>query len=409
MNTALPILAWARTPVAPRGGALRLRHPHQLAAPLIEALLARAGLPGSAIDGLILGNALGAGGNPARLAALAAGLPESCPAISLDSQCCAGLDAVQMAAARIASGQADVLIAGGAEAWSRAPIRAHRPLPTGTGGAATGLTTEIPHTYERPAFSPWPERDPDPIEAAACYAGQQAWLRRQQDDYARDSHERAVQAQDELLEAIVPVDGLDHDSYPRRLPPGRLARLPTIAAARSAQGQDCSLSTLSISPQADGAALVLLASPAACRRHGLRPHAWYAGGLSIGTAPEHPMLGAARAALGALHRRGWRSGWLDAVELHDAFAVQGLAFQRALALPPALLNANGGGLARGHPIGASGAIALVQLLATLDRRGSGARRRRGLAAIAAAGGLGSAVLVEVSGAGVPSGPSPAQG
>ncbi|MFY8178587.1 MAG: beta-ketoacyl synthase N-terminal-like domain-containing protein, partial [Limnohabitans sp.] len=151
------IVGQARTAVAPVGGAFRTLQVHELAAPVVRALLQRANVSVDHVDALIMGNALAAGGNPARLVALAAGLPERCPAWSLDTQCCAGLDAVAMGAALISSGQAQVVIAGGAEAWSRAPVRHHRPLHA----------DESATPYERPAFSPDPARDPDLIEAAA--------------------------------------------------------------------------------------------------------------------------------------------------------------------------------------------------------------------------------------------------
>lgn len=388
MRQPVAILGWARTPVAPRGGALREQPAHGLVAPLIQALLQRSGLPASAVDGLLLGNALGAGGNPARLGALAGGLPEHCPALSIDSQCCAGLDAVLLAAARLASGQAGVLLAGGAEAWSRAPIRQHRP-------ASPGQPAQV---YERPPFTPWPARDPDPIQAAARHAARQHWHRVQQDRYALASHQRALAAQLRMAREIVPTAGLARDSYPRPLAPDRLARLPVIAAARSSKGEDCSLSTLAISAQADGAALLLLASPAACQRLGLQPEYWLAGGSSIGCDPQQPLQGAQRAATAALAQQGWPYEALDCIELHDAFAVQGLDFQQDSGLPAARINPGGGGLARGHPIGASGAIALVRLLGELRAMTAPPRASagiwRGLACIAAAGGLGSAVLVE---------------
>ena len=156
LNAGWPIIGWARTPVAPVGGALRHCQPHDLGAPLVRHLLAQAGLPADAVDAVVLGNALGAGGNPARLLALAAGLPERTQALTVDTQCCAGMDAVTQACGLLALGQAQVVLAGGAEAWSRAPIRMHRP-----GG------TEAPQPYEQPAFTPWPTRDPDMLDAAA--------------------------------------------------------------------------------------------------------------------------------------------------------------------------------------------------------------------------------------------------
>lgn len=387
----IPILAWARTPVAPVGGALSACQPHDLAAPLVARLLADSGLPPEAVDAVVLGNALGAGGNPARLLALAAGLPERVPAITLDSQCCAGLDAITHACGLLALGQAQVVIAGGAEAWSRAPLRMRRPAQAGA----------EPQPYEQPAFTPWPERDPDMLQAALDGAQRLGLSRAAQDAYAQASHARAVAARAAMAAEIVPLAGLAHDAYPRSLSAERVARMPAVAVGRAAGGRDCrdcSLSTVAVSPKADGAALLLLATSAACERLGLRPRAHWCGNASVGGAPESPMLCAIAAARAAQARSGWQLEGLDALELHDAFAAQGLAFCDALGLAPEAINRGGGGLARGHPIGASGAIALVRVLAQLGAR-AGARAQRGIACIAGAGGLGTATWVEVGACG----------
>ena len=364
----VPLLAGCRTPVAPRHGALRHHTPHTLAAPLVLHLLQTVGLPPEAVDTLILGNALGAGGNPARMTALAAGLPQRCATFSVDTQCCSGLDAINLAAARILSGQSDVVIAGGAEAWTRSPIRQHRPMDA----------TQAAIPYERPAFTPWPARDPDPLQAAADYAARHGFTRHQQDEYARDSHARAVRAVAArpacTPSAILPLEGLLHDAYPRLLTERQALRMPVAARSPTnthslaASDSDYALSRLAISPQADGAALVLMASAEFCARHGITPAAHWLGGLSLGADPENPLTGALAATEALLQRQRLDLDALHAVELHDAFAVQGLAFQQALqsqGLDPARINAWGGGLARGHPIGASGAIALVELLARL--------------------------------------------
>lgn len=366
---SVPLLAGCRTPVAPRHGALRHHTPHTLAAPLVLHLLQTVGLPPEAVDTLILGNALGAGGNPARMTALAAGLPQRCATFSVDTQCCSGLDAINLAAARILSGQSDVVIAGGAEAWTRSPIRQHRPMDA--------TLAAIP--YERPAFTPWPARDPDPLQAAADYAARHGFTRHQQDAYARDSHARAVRAMAArptcTPSAILPLEGLVHDAYPRLLSERQASRMPVAARpschvsdGSAPSGSDCALSRLAISPQADGAALVLMASTEFCARHGITPASHWLGGLGLGTDPENPLTGALAATEALLQRQRLAPDALHAVELHDAFAVQGLACQEALqsqGLDPARVNAWGGGLARGHPIGASGAIALVELLARL--------------------------------------------
>ena len=146
------------------------------------------------------------------------------------------------------------------------------------------------------------------------------------------------------------------------------ARSPTNTHSPAASDSDCALSRLAISPQADGAALVLMASAEFCARHGITPAAHWLGGLSLGADPDNPLTGALAATEALLQRQRLDLDVLHAVELHDAFAVQGLAFQQALhgkGLDPARVNAWGGGLARGHPIGASGAVALVELLARL--------------------------------------------
>ena len=373
VNHPWPIVGWARTPVAPVGGALAQCAVPDLTTPLIIRLLHSAGVPAQAVDALVLGNALGANGNPARLAALAAGLPDRVAAWTVDSQCCSGLDALTHACGLLALGQAEVVIAGGAEAWSRAPIRAHRPYRAG----------EVAQTYECPAFAPAP-RDRDMLDAAAAVAGQQSLTRAAQDAWAVTSHARALAYAPG--DEVVPVAGLARDAYPRVLTPARAARMPAVRPGTSTQGADCSLSTVAISPKADGAALLLLASPAACRRWNLRPRAQWQGAVSLGAAPEAPMLAAQQAAQQLLHCQGLAATDVDVVELHDAFAAQSLAFAQALGVPLEAINRQGGGLARGHPIGASGAIALVQALAQLQPG------QWALAAIAGAGGMGSATL-----------------
>lgn len=379
------IAAWARSAVAPLGGAFRNLQSHEIAAPVLRALLQRAGIGPEAVDAVVIGNALGAGGNPARMLALAANLPDRCAALSVDTQCCSGLDAIALAVGMLASGQASVVIAGGVEAWSRAPLRQHRPLHVG----------DVPVAYERPAFAPDPARDPDLLQSAADHAAQQHITRVQQDAYAVQSHQRALQSQDFLRDEIVEINGLQHDAYPRALTPERAARMPLAvqSAADAAASTNCAVSTLAISTKADGAALVLLATPQACKDLGLKPQAAWLASASVGADPGTPLLAAQVAAQLALQRAGLHSmAELRAIELHDAFAVQGLSFCSALGLRPEAINRRGGGIARGHPIGASGAVALVRLLTDLQQ--DAAPGARGLAAIAGAGGIGAAVIVE---------------
>lgn len=374
------VLGWARSAVCPRGGALAALAPHEIGAPVVRALLARSGLAAADVSALLCGNALGAGGNPARMVALAAGLPDKVPALSVDSQCCAGLDAVTLGAALLASGQAELVVAGGVEAWSRAPIRQHRPREAGAPAVA----------YERPAFAPEPARDPEPPQAAARLAARHGVTRAAQDAWAIDSHARALAGRARMADEIVPIGAAAHDAYARALTAARAARMPVEAVEAAAAA--CAVSRLAIAPQADGAAFVALASADAAARLGCRPRLRWLGGVSVGGAPEWPTQGALDATQALLARHGLGAGALWGVELHEAFAVQAIVFADALGLPRERLGRGGGGLGRGHPIGASGAVSLVRLLADMDREAPPGAL--GLATIAAAGGLGAAVLVE---------------
>lgn len=381
-RTAL-IAGWARSAVAPHGGAFGALQPHEIAAPVLRAMLARAGVDPRAIDAVVVGNALGAGGNPARMIALASGLPERCAAFSIDTQCCSGIDAVSMAVGLLATGQASVVIAGGVEAWSRSPIRQVRPMRQGD--PAT--------TYERPPFAPEPAQDPDLLVSAALYARQHGFTRAQQDAYAVLSHQRAVAHRATLAAEIVQVNGLTYDAYPRSINLARAVRMPVAVRPNAISDDTCSVSTLAISSKADGAALVLLATPQACQDLGIAAQARWISSASVGSDPATPLLAAEKAAVAVMLRAGLVSvDLLRAIELHDAFAVQGLSFCRALGIDPTRINRHGGGLARGHPIGASGAVSLVRLLADLWR--DEVPGARGLVAVAGAGGIGAAAILE---------------
>ena len=383
-NPAALITAWARSAVAPHGGAFNALQPHEIAAPVVRALLARAGVSPLAVDAVVLGNALGAGGNPARVVALASGLSERCAALSVDTQCCSGIDAVSMAVGLLASGQASVVIAGGVEAWSRSPIRQVRPMRQG----------EPAITYEKPAFSPDPARDPDLLVSAALYAQEHGFSRAQQDAYAVLSHQRAVTHAAMVATEIVPVNGLGQDAYPRAIDLSRAARMPVaVKLATVATFADCSVSTLAISAKADGVGLLLLTTAQACKDLGLNPQMAWVTSASVGVDPVTPLIAAEKAAHAVLTRAGLPSvDSLSVIELHDAFAAQGLSFCQGFGIDPTRINRRGGGLARGHPIGASGAIAMVRLLSDLQRDESPGAR--GLVAVAGAGGIGAAAMVQ---------------
>nr|WP_233167770.1 beta-ketoacyl synthase N-terminal-like domain-containing protein [Xylophilus sp. ASV27] len=380
-------MGWARSAVCPVGGGLSHRAAHEIGAPVLLGLLARFGIPRNAIDTVVAGNALGAGGNPARMLALAAGLPDRTAALSVDTQCCAGLDAITLAAGLLASGSAQVVVAGGLEAWSRAPIRQHRPR----------TPQEAPLPYERPAFAPDPQRDPDLPLSAARYAAEHGITRAEQDAYAAQSHARALAWRRRMAQEIVPIGSATEDSYARVLTPERMARMPIAAVsdlwpADAGAPRNFAVSRIAVAPKADGAAFVVLARPQAAASLGVAAPFRWCGGVSVGAAPEMPMLAAVDAARAVLAHTDVAANALWGAELHEAFAVQTLAFGEALGIAPERLNRGGGGLGRGHPIGASGAVSLVRLLA--DMQHDAPVGAQGLAAIAGAGGVGAAGVVE---------------
>lgn len=365
------IVAARRTAVAPRGGAFVRLEPHDLAAPCLAALLADAGLEQSHVDDVFLGNALGAGGNPARMAALAAGLPDRIPALSLESQCCAGLDAVLLAATRVRAGEAEAILAGGVESFSRSPIRMTRPR----------TRDEAPIAYDRPPFAPDPARDPEMADAAARLAVARGIGREAQEAWAIAGHAKARAAGPSP--AILPLGGLAADAFVRDLTPALCARLPVLAGD-AAHG----LTAATIAVEADAAACVLVVSPERARALGVAKALRLRAHVRRGGDPAMPPLAPIEAAREALARAGLTVADLAAVEIMEAFAVQAMAFVADLAIPEEKVNRHGGALARGHPIAASGAILLADLFHRL------APGETALLAIAAAGGLATAVVVE---------------
>lgn len=373
------IVAARRTAVAPRDGALRAVEVADLAAAPMRAVLADAGIAPRDVEEVILGNALYGGGNPARLAALAAGLPEDAPALTIDTQCCAGLDAVMLAADRVAAG-ARAIIACGVESFSRAPIRLHRPRHP----------DEAPREYSRPPFTPWSERDPDMIPAAAALARSLGISRHAQEIFAVESHRKALQhgaaAQDTVNHEIVAVAGLARDAFARTLTAALCARLPALAG-----DPDHAVTTATVAVEADAAAAVLvvdgdLAARLQTAGHPIR----IVGSARRGGDPTLPGLAPIAAARAVLARHGIPLDRVDVAEIMEAFAAQAIACMDGIGLDPARVNRGGGALARGHPIGASGAILAVRLWHELAPERDGAT---GLAAIAAAGGLGSAIVM----------------
>ncbi|TCS53964.1 acetyl-CoA C-acetyltransferase [Primorskyibacter sedentarius] len=362
--TRAVIVAARRSAVAPRGGALSHLDLHALAKPVIAACLSDIGQTPEAVDELIMGNALGAGGNPARVAALAAGLPMRVAGLSIDRQCCSGLDAIRLAQAMILSGQAETIIAGGAESYSRRPVRLT--------AARAGIP---PREYDQPPFTPWPDRDPDMAEAADALARHLSISRAAQDGWTVASHAKALAARAELATEIV---GTEADSYTRKMTERLCARAPVIVG---------SISRANTAAAADAAAFCVITSETRARHLGL-PYVAILGGAVAGGDPMLPGLAPVAAIKDSLNLLGLAPSQLSASEIMEAFAVQAIACVEQAGLDPATVNRKGGALARGHSIGASGAILAVRLFHDLRADGG-----LGLAAIAAAGGIGTALVL----------------
>lgn len=367
------IIAARRTAIGLVGGLHRARCVEALGAVVVNAALADSGLDAGDIGEVVMGNAAGGGGNPARLIALTAGLPESVPALSLDRQCASGLDAIVHGARLIGAGAAEAVIAGGAESPSTAPWRVEKPA---------SLYRGQPRFFAEAQFAPGLAGDQQMIAAAERVARERGISRAEQDAYALTSHERAVSAaRARCFDAEIALlgAGKERDEGPRPgLRPDVLARAaPLVPGGTVTAGNSC--------PVSDGAAAVMMVSPGLHARLGRPPGLAFVEAASGGVDPQRLGLGAVPA-VQRLHAR-LDGSTIDAIEFNEAFASQVLATLRALDLRADITNPQGGAIALGHPYGASGAILVVRLFTRLVREGAG---RTGLAMLAAAGGLGTA-------------------
>ncbi len=376
MSRAALVVAAKRSAVVPRGGAFAGLEVDALAAPVITACLDAAGLQADRVDDLLLGNALYGGGNPARRVGLFAGLPQRVPGITLDRQCTSGLDAVLLAARLVESGAADCVVAGGVESFSRAPIRMRRPV----------APDELPAAYARPPFTPWPERDPEMAEAAADLAALQGISTERQIGWTCRSHAAALTAvkAGRLGSELVGVEDVAADTYARALTPGICRR-----SKRLAGDEATGVRAATAAVEADAAAVCLIVSRDLARNVS-GPVLQVLDGLSIGSDPTLPGLAPVGATQALLARRAIGAEQIAVAEVMEAYAAQAIACVDGIGLDPSVVNRGGGALARGHPIGASGAILAVRLYHELKTERPGSL---GLATIAAAGGLATSLLV----------------
>lgn len=385
------LAAPVRTPIGKFGGALAPLTAADLGTAAAAAALARAGLDAARVDQVIFGHARQAGGGPntARQVAHRAGVPDDRPAYTVNQACGSGLQAVLSAARTILTGEAEVILAGGTESMSNTPYL----LPRARWGYRLGHAEIVDGMY-RDGFD-------DPLsgmvmgETAEELAEEDGISRGEADAYALDSQERCLRARGEgrFAPEIVPVEVpgrkgatvVEKDEHPREgVTLASLAKLePVFRPGGTVTAGNASGIT-------DGAAALVVASRAAASELGLPVVARLAGWQVVGVEPRIMGIGPVPAVERLLGKAGLRLDDVDDVELNEAFATQVLACVKRLGLDPAKVNRDGGAIALGHPIGATGARILVTLLHGLAARGG----QRGIATLCVSGGMGLAALVE---------------
>ncbi|MFG2969763.1 thiolase family protein [Streptomyces sp. NPDC048288] len=405
MSDDVFLIDGARTPQGRYGGALAAVRPDDLAALVVGEAVRRAGVPGAAVDEVVLGAANQAGEDNrdvARMAVLLAGLPHTVPGYTVNRLCASGLTAVASAAQSIRAGEAELVVAGGVESMTRAPWVMEKP---GTPWAKPGQVhdTALGWRFTNPRFTAADRAVPadagpgvvrvtlsmgETAEEAAALDG---ITRADSDAFALRSHQRAVAAQEagRFDREIVPVPVRDGE-VARDEGPRPATTLEKLGSLRTVFRADGIVTAGSSSPLSDGAAALVVAGAEAVERYGLTPRARIVASASAGVQPHLMGLGPVPATEKALARAGWQSGDLDAVELNEAFAAQALAVIRRLKLDEGRVNADGGAIALGHPLGCSGARILLTLLGRLERENG----RRGLATLCVGVGQGVALLVE---------------
>lgn len=384
------IVSAARTPVGSFNGALSSLPAAELGKVAIEAAVARAGLQPADVDEVILGQVLqaGAGQGPARQASVKAGIPVESPAWSLNQLCGSGLRAVALAAQQIADGSAKVVVAGGQESMSQAPHAQNL-----RGGQKMGDLAFVDTMIKDGLWDAFHGYHMG--QTAENIAARWQITREDQDRFAVASQNKAEAAQKggKFDDEIVPVTikgrkgdtVVDKDEFIRHG-----VTLEGIQGLKPAFTKDGSVTAANASGLNDGAAALVLMSAEEAAKRGLKPLARIASWANAGVEPEIMGTGPIPASRKALEKAGWSISDLDLVESNEAFAAQSLCVVRELGLDPAKVNVNGGAIAIGHPIGASGARILTTLLHELKRSGG----KKGLATLCVGGGMGVAMCVE---------------
>lgn len=380
-----------RTPIGSYQGALSSLSAPELGSVAIQAALQSARLDPNQVDEIYLGNVLsaGIGQAPARQAALKAGLPNSTPCTTVSKVCGSGLQAVVLGARAIAVGAASVVVAGGMESMSRVPYY----LTQARTGYRMGHDRLIDGMIHDGLWDPY--NDYHMGQAGELCAAEYGLSRRAQDEFASESYRRALAAQENGLftQEIAPVSvpqrkgpplSIEQDEEPGR---GVPAKFPEL---RPAFQKDGTITAANASSVNDGAAALVLASGSAVERLGLKPLARLVGDAAAAQAPEWFTTAPAKAIDAVLQRSGLDRSQIDLFEINEAFSCVTLACTQLAKLDPERVNVNGGAVALGHPIGASGARILTTLLHALEQRSL----RRGLATLCIGGGEAVAVVVE---------------
>jgi len=384
-----------RTPFGRYGGALKDVRPDDLAAHVIRALLKRTGIDPASIDDVILGAANQAGEdnrNVGRMAALLAGLPTEVAGQTVNRLCGSGLQAVVSAAHAIAYGDGEVFIAGGVESMTRAPFVMAKPSAAFPRGEQTMFDTTLGWRFTNPrladAYEPYSMGETAENVVERCGVS-----REEQDTFAVTSQQRwsaahtAGRFADEIVAIDTPAGAVDTDEHPR--PDATVASLAKLKPAfkRDASGSVTAGNSSGIN---DGAAALLVMSESRARALGLNPMARMVASAVAGVDPATMGLGPIPASRLALERAGISVDDLDLVELNEAFAAQAVPVMRELGLDPERTNVNGGAIAIGHPLGASGARLTSTLLHEMRRRGA----RYGLVTMCIGVGQGIAAVFE---------------
>ena len=384
------IAAAARTPVGSFNGALSSLPAHDLGAIAIKAALERAGVNPSDVDEVILGQVLqaGQGQGPARQASVKAGISIEAPAWSLNQICGSGLRSVALAYQQVATGDAGIVVAGGQESMSMAPHAAH--LRNGTKMGDLSMVDTMIKDGLWDAFNGYHMG-----QTAENIADRWQITREDQDRFAVASQNKAeaARAAGKFKDEIIPVtikgrkgDTVVADDEYIRVG----ATYESVAGLRPAFTKEGSVTAANASGLNDGAAALVIMTAAEAAKRGIEPLARIASWANAGVDPAIMGTGPIPATRKALEKAGWKLGDLDLVESNEAFAAQALCVVRELGLDPTRVNVNGGAIAIGHPVGASGARILTTLLHEMKRSGA----KKGLATLCVGGGMGVALCVE---------------